>query len=153
MWSPTKMFVMQMTCLLITAPLSLDTSLVKLMYHHCWPVLNLSEVEPRAAPHCRTLDPALVAPLCFFPSVILLSESSERFSIFTTVMLWTLSQYFFFFAQSSKAKCMKKKWFSNFYYINSTCSMKLCMNVVTGSGFSLWYCELYRSSILLLTCS
>lgn len=52
----------------------------------CWPVLNLSEVEPCSAPHCRTLKPAL-ALLCSFPSFILLSESSERISIFTTVML------------------------------------------------------------------
>lgn len=47
-----------------------------LTYCLCWPVLNLSEVEP-CTPHYRTLQPAL-ALLCFFPSFILLSKSSKK---------------------------------------------------------------------------
>lgn len=155
MWSPTKMFVMQkkkkkkVYWLLLLSP-----------WTPCWLGIVSAGLSwtwvrrgPRCAPRCRTLDPAF-AVLCSFPRLILLSESSERTStLFTTVMLKPLSQYFAPQSFESQMYDLLTSHLVTSDINNTRLSIKLCLNVVMRTGFSLWYCKLYHSSILLWTCS
>lgn len=106
----------------------------------CWPVLNLSEAELRSAPHCRTLKPAL-ALLCYFPSFILLSESSENIHFYHCNVVSSCPSHFL-----SKPNVRFGSLLNDHDETTYECS-------VWRSGCSLWYCLFYHSSVLSLACS